>query len=103
MIFTIYITTLVVVPCSDLDNHCQEETNLADNAEHNHDHDSDDTCTPFCCCTCCGVQITFMNYQLSKIETEQTQEHISEKVAIEYISSHSTYFGEIWQPPQINA
>lgn len=103
MIFTLYISVLAISPCGDAENHCDEKSTTTSSEEHNHDHDADDSCTPFCCCSCCGTQMTITNYQLSKIQTELVNEHISEKVSIEYVSSHSTYFGEIWQPPQINA
>ena len=103
MIFALYITALAVVPCSDLDNHHEEEINLAENPEHNHDNDADDTCTPFCCCTCCGIQMTIVEYRLIPVKIESGQEFSSEKVKTHITSFSSRYFGEIWQPPQINA
>lgn len=102
-IFAFYITVLAVIPCNDVENQWENGTELATDTEHNHDHDSDDTCTPFCCCTCCGIQMNIVEYRLMPVEITAVQEFSSEKIKINAVSFHSNYFGEIWQPPQINA
>jgi hypothetical protein len=99
-IFSIYLIVISCLPCADLEvNKLSNSSQEIASNDDRHSHDSNDVCPPFCVCGCCGSQV-FVNYahynfsNLKIIITKKTPEYQSLLT--------STYFGSIWQPPQIN-
>lgn len=93
-----YLVTLSVFPCNDIMNDNQKSITI--NLE-DHGHQELDLCSPFCICSCCGIntyQFKLINYNI----TEQT-------VFIQQIKQNNFYVfiyskdvtSSIWQPPQI--
>lgn len=104
VIFTIYILTLSCLPCGDTED-CKvldigKET-FSQTDHHNHQQDTE-SCSPFCICACCGLNIAF-NFQGSVSMTEHTTSFfpLTERVIVENDSFASNYYGSIWQPPKI--
>ncbi|PPL04806.1 hypothetical protein SAMN05444682_101600 [Parapedobacter indicus] len=112
-ILAMYMMVLFVTPCDDNFEedvfHGHEHTTEASHNHHDHshdDHDHSDTtdmCTPFCVCGCCGA--------ISGIVLQESLSDIGEVIDFD-LSTFITYykpvfipryFGEIWQPPKINA
>jgi len=71
----------------------------AKSAGHSHET-SEDLCSPFCVCSCCGVQILNFAQPVAfafRIALPSIQTPIPS-----YKSTFiSGYFGSVWQPPQI--
>jgi len=92
---------LSCLPCADMEvsslsHSSQEITSNPD--KHSHDKDND-TCSPFCVCNCCGNHQVFVDY--AHYNFSSLRDIIYTKVP-EYQSLFtSTYFGSVWQPPQI--
>lgn len=101
LIFTSFIFALSAKPCSDINNNCQDDIPIQTTEKHNHDEDTDDNCSPFCSCTCCGVQISIVEFKLIPVELKPFYELSNKILKIKKIEFPSSYFGEIWQPPQI--
>lgn len=97
----IYILVLSAVPCSDVHNDCDDNSNKTElTKNHDHHQDQDDNCTPFCTCTCCSASVIALDFVPFQIKNP-TVFHISEKVTIRNFSFISNFFGSIWQPPKI--
>ncbi|WP_073370954.1 DUF6660 family protein [Flavobacterium fluvii] len=101
-IFSIYLIVLSCLPCADLEvgslsHPSQEITSNTD--KHSHEK-SNDACSPFCVCNCCGSQILVYqtNYSFSSFRNI-----IYTKVPECQSLLTSSYFGSIWQPPQVNS
>ncbi len=104
-IFAVYFLALSIMPCTDVQNtdplfSSFQTEQLQEN--HNHAH-AQDLCGPFCLCDCCGVipgfVFQFRTYSFSIPETEELKQIIT------YNNPHivSGFYGNIWQPPQINS
>lgn len=101
-ILSIYLVTLSCLPCADMEvnSPAHDLTELASN-DNDHSHDKEkDSCSPFCFCNCCGAQvftyepgISFGFSVVSAIITIQLPTYKSVFT--------SSFFGSIWQPPQI--
>lgn len=102
-IFSIYILALSVMPCSDASNDCRSKTEVAERADaHSHKSDHNDTCSPFCTCTCCGTTAS-TNLGVYKLCIKKTP--VSSKITFprrDFVLV-SNFYGNIWQPPEINA
>lgn len=87
------------MPCADMEVSVVEHSSkeITSNKDK-HSHDSD-TCSPFCVCNCCGHH-SFV-YQMS-FHIVETKSDIEIKLPEYQSLLASTYFGSIWQPPQIN-
>lgn len=103
---------LFMTPCSDtfekqavrFQEYSTEITHQHNHESHDHDHkETRDLCTPFCICACCGA--------ISGIVLQESLSDIGEVIDFD-VSTFITYykpvfipryFGEIWQPPKINA
>ncbi|WP_269225441.1 DUF6660 family protein [Flavobacterium eburneipallidum] len=98
-IFSIYLIVLSCMPCADTEasNLSYSSQKITSNTDK-HSHDTTDACSPFCICNCCGspVFVYYTHYNFSSFRNT-----IDTKVS-EYPSLlTSSYFGSIWQPPQL--
>ena len=98
-ILSVYILLMVCKPCVDDEIICADDKELA--SSENHSHDShDDSCSPFCICNCCSVQIVIFAqpivYNLRSVCAV-----IQIPTPTDKSSFNSDFFGSIWQPPQI--
>lgn len=57
IILSIYITCLILIPCSDIEHNDSNNIVTMDvNSEYLDKH-TNDLCTPFCTCTCCHTNV----------------------------------------------
>jgi hypothetical protein len=101
-LFAIYLIVLSCLPCADLEvssalHSSQEISTTTDK----HSHDTTDNCSPFCVCNCCSspVFVFVTQYSFSSINISFIDVKIPEYQSV----IASSYFGSIWQPPQINS
>lgn len=107
-ILSIYIVILSCLPCTDgsvyevIDESYTQAISIeADSyAEHSHADGESDKCPPFCDCNCCGAQVlTYSPYQIFEFPLRFV---LIESKNIYYKSNLlPSFFGSIWQPPQI--
>ena len=72
-----------------------------DATHDNHSHDKDkDLCSPFCICNCCGAQVLSYFPTLS-FELPLISQDIKTKEPFYKPVFASSFFGSIWQPPQL--
>jgi len=95
-----YIILLACKPCADGETLSVNQKQTASKTTgHSQDH-HEDSCSPFCICSCCGVQILNFSqpvaYQFVKAFADIKTPVPSYKSAL-----ISGYFGSVWQPPQI--
>lgn len=98
---------LFIMPCADMyekdnflnHNHSEELT-----LQGSHDHqETTDMCSPFCLCGCCGVVSgVVLQWNIFDIGKAKTFDLSKPKMYYKTIFI-PRYFGEIWQPPKINA
>lgn len=96
-ILSVYILTLVAIPCIDQpsDHHSQKKE-LQGN-EHDQ-HQDGDNCSPFCTCNCCATPVIQQNFIIHFDHFTLLQEFNMP----EYVSAvTSNYLNAIWQPPQV--
>ncbi len=103
-IFYIYLVFLSVLPCSDREecakNNKIEQTVFAAN-HHQYSHQAEQ-CTPFCICSCCGVNGFELQTPLFKF-TEKKGFINKEKQNSIYAFVYSNEFtSNIWQPPKLS-
>lgn len=101
-IFSFYILILSALPCTD-----REECSLTNVAQTEHSHEGHshekDHCTPFCICSCCGINTTI------EIVPDFDFTQLAYSLDIPKQVSHykavytDNYFAPIWQPPKISA
>ncbi len=105
-ILALYMTVLFVMPCADrYDKEVRNDQEHATERTHQdtHDHTGSDLCTPFCLCSCCGmVSGIVLQWNVFNIGKANTFDLSKPKVYYKSIFIPH-YFGEIWQPPKINA
>jgi len=94
-----YIAVLVGIPCNDSDTCADEKkTNTAlVISTHDHNQDEADTCSPFCFCTCCNVQIN----QPSYFHFEFTTLKFKDENALAHVPHVLPISLSIWQPPRL--
>ncbi len=109
-LLAVFVLALNWVPCSDAYNECgstallSHSTSDADQADpHQHSDDHDDSCSPFCTCACCGVSFTNLTFNVKPSIQEDLPEYFEKQFVARSISFQSSFFGNIWQPPKINA
>src|SRR5690606_11160086 len=107
-IMALYMMVLFIIPCADMyekDLHLNHDHSTEISHQDTHDHtETQDFCTPFCLCGCCGiVSGVVLQWNVFDIGKAKTFD-LSTKPKIYYKSVFiPRYFGEIWQPPKINA
>lgn len=60
-IFSLYVLYMVSIPCVDKDLKCDHLTHAAQTDNHS-DEDQKDSCSPFCVCSCCNVQVVLSGF-----------------------------------------
>jgi hypothetical protein len=102
-IFSIYIFLLAIVPCGDIVECNNLETNIIagavnDFSHQDHEH-SEEKCTPFCHCACCGIHI--LATDLVFFEYNKFQPKFP-TIKVSYITSfYPEIYFNIWQPPKL--
>lgn len=98
--FSVYLIVLMVIPCSDV--HAENSTTTefqfhTANQDKENQH-KDEVCTPFCVCGSCvaGVIIN----PVLEITFFSPRETSTELINF-YSSLKSSFYGAIWQPPQL--
>ncbi len=82
-------------------NATEHSSNKVVTQQDNHAHNNEiDLCTPFCVCNCCGQQILNFNHQIT-FEFKKFPTEISTQIPTYKSILTSSFFGSIWQPPQI--
>ena len=104
-IFTLYMLTLSLIPCSDGDGGIVELTKQFFGVEHQHisDHDKhsngcgDDTCSPFCVCNCCSISVNVP----ANINFHDKHIMLVSKKLPSYKSDFypSVFLTSVWHPP----
>ncbi|MCU0440632.1 MAG: hypothetical protein MUC49_22280 [Raineya sp.] len=97
LIWTIYLSALSLMPCSDIYNNCEPSVKLIDN--HQHQDDTDDLCSPFCSCSCCSVVVMLHEYPANFSERLFSENGNLLNSSIPFLES--SFSGNIWQPPKI--
>lgn len=89
------------MPCADIEVNSSEHKISQFSFEDNHSHDKQpDLCSPFCACNCCGVQV--LSYHPNTVfEFPVGVSPISLALPNYKSVFASSFFGRIWQPPQI--
>ncbi|RYF24489.1 MAG: hypothetical protein EOO42_05670 [Flavobacteriales bacterium] len=101
-IFVFYLVGMMMLPCSDAFNECkpgQSKVELA--GDHSHKADANDNCSPFCNCSCCHTVIDAKFLVQKEIITKATYKEA--KILFADQRFVSNYYGNIWQPPKLNA
>lgn len=92
-----YLLILMVMPCSDA--HAQivsvKQTQVS---QLDNDHHDVELCTPFCVCSSCTAAIVLQ--PTVEFEAFQFDPYFKE-VSNSYTFIASSFFGSIWQPPQL--
>ncbi|TXH21148.1 MAG: hypothetical protein E6Q95_04325 [Chitinophagaceae bacterium] len=101
-ILCLYLSVLLVYPCSDSTMDCTKIVQDSTETAHHHNGKTNDSCTPFCFCSCCSIQISAYHFNYSTLGIP-TKKYYSPLNVIEEIKFISNYYGNIWQPPKIIA
>ncbi len=96
-----YLVALSCLPCADIevDSAAHLKELATNHKEHSHDKEND-FCSPFCICNCCGAQI-LTYFPSSLFEFPTVLEVIQTKKSFYKSTFASSFYGSIWQPPQI--
>lgn len=100
LIFSIFLLSLSVYPCSDNDE-CEKAKREVSKV-HNHEKQHQDTehCTPFCTCSHCPASAFFQ--QLSTVSFLKKQIAFEHKPENKYTFIFTEEISiKIWQPPKI--
>lgn len=98
IILSVYLLALMAMPCRDDHSHKTTVTQNQLAQAEDHDHEADG-CTPFCVCNCCTTPIVVQ--QLFTFIPVTFNAPYNREVISFYQPVASSYFGSIWQPPQI--
>lgn len=103
LIFSIYLLAISMLPCGDANNECNTTAPQTETTQnHSHKTDHNDVCSPFCICSCCSTVANF-SIPESRVIEEKTVFAEIQKFPIRDFNFVSNYYGNIWQPPKINA
>ncbi|WP_114790605.1 DUF6660 family protein [Niabella yanshanensis] len=105
LVFSLYLMVVSLLPCSDARNECNSssgQSQVEQASNHNHQNDHNDICSPFCACTCCNI---IAGFALQPIKAIDLKPGLTGTLQYPVHSTFfiSAYFGNIWQPPKINA
>lgn len=103
IIFSIYLVAISFLPCGDAYNDCNNSKPQTETTQdHSHKNDHNDICSPFCTCACCSTTVNFA-FQPLKIKEAKLIFAETQKFPIWDFNFVSNFYGNIWQPPKINA
>jgi hypothetical protein len=98
-ILSVYLLLLSVFPCAD-ENSCTDKDETAASVSFsNNEHEEEESCTPFCSCSCCGLQFSKTCNCIKLKSPEPTAVHYAEEIQQQL----SEIYFPIWQPPQLSA
>ncbi|MFD2554155.1 DUF6660 family protein [Sphingobacterium tabacisoli] len=98
-ILLVFMMGLLMVPCSDLTNSCDNSQQIKTESSHSHSQDQDDTCSPFCLCSCCGITMTAFHFHSLDLAAPIHFFLIKHQAPsdFDFISQGSA---SVWQPPK---
>lgn len=106
----VFLMALNWVPCTDANNSCSttvstqhKDEKSGSTTSHEHGNDHDDTCSPFCTCACCGISFTNLSFNIKPSIGQTLPDFFEKQFVIRSVSFQSSFFGNIWQPPKMNA
>ena len=92
-----YLLVLMVMPCSDAHAKMGDDVTVHFSKSESH-HDHTDLCTPFCVCSGCIAAIVLQ----PTLEFNPLNLDLPVKEPINFYESvASSFYGSIWQPPQL--
>ncbi|NJK98905.1 MAG: hypothetical protein HC905_31910 [Bacteroidales bacterium] len=95
-IFSVYILYLVSLPCVDGDLHSCKVSH-EQSTENNTPSEHTDTCSPFCVCSCCNVQVV-----LNAFIFETSPSLVYQIVHSGNFEGNEFLFAAfVWQPPKV--
>jgi hypothetical protein len=98
ILLSAYLLVLMVMPCSDAHSAAAGGTEaLLTQSAKGHHHDAE-LCTPFCVCASCTAAVVLqpsLEFEVLQFEPHYTY------AANFYKSIASSFYGSIWQPPQL--
>lgn len=101
LILSIYILALNFTPCEDSEainnNDTSTVVEMSQSLTHNHSDSDFDSCSPFCQCYCCHIQVTYFNLD----EITVISNHISTEVFTHFSSLGKDIPNSILQPPRV--
>jgi len=97
-IFTVYLLVLMVMPCTDAHSRLGLTTQNQFSQSVDDDHHDIEICSPFCVCSSCVAAV--MVQPVIAFETLHFESHYRNGHSF-YESIVSSFYGSIWQPPQL--
>ncbi|MFH6943414.1 DUF6660 family protein [Flavobacterium sp.] len=100
-ILSIILLVLSCMPCADMKaavSRTVTESSFSHDDDHSHNNKLD-LCSPFCICSCCGLQMVNLSQVL--IDFPIPFKRINIQLPTYKSIFTSNFFGSIWQPPQI--
>lgn len=98
IILSAYLLILMVMPCSDAHAQLKETSNTYLSQNDNDHHNDIELCTPFCVCSSCTAAVVLQ--PLITFEVLHFEPHYR-NIPSFYDSIVSSFYGSIWQPPQL--
>lgn len=96
-ILSVYLLILMVMPCTDAHSKMGAATNTQISQAHDDHHDLE-ICSPFCVCSGCTAAV--MLQAVITFEVFHFESHYKNVPGL-YESIVSSFYGSIWQPPQL--
>jgi len=90
---------LSAFPCADENSCADKDQTTASVSLSANEHEEEESCTPFCSCSCCGLQFS----KTCNCIKLKSPELIAVHHAIEIQQQLSEIHFPIWQPPQLSA
>jgi len=96
-ILSVYLLILIVMPCTDAHSkmNAKEQTQIS---QHEDDHHDIEICSPFCVCSSCTAAVVLQ--PVITFEVLHFEPHYR-NISSLYESVVSSFYGSIWQPPQL--
>jgi len=96
-ILSVYLLILVIMPCTDAHSqmNVKEQTQIL---QHDDDHHDIEICSPFCVCSSCTAAVVLQ--PVITFEVFHFEQHYRNIPSL-YESVVSSFYGSIWQPPQL--
>ncbi|MEZ0005863.1 hypothetical protein ABH942_001220 [Flavobacterium sp. 28YEA47A] len=94
---SVYLLVLMILPCNDVHAQLQTTSSTQISQFQNEQH-HEDFCSPFCICACCTTPIVMQSaivFEVPHFDNSYTKTPSFYKPVI------SSFFGSIWQPPQL--
>ncbi|HEX3006631.1 MAG TPA: DUF6660 family protein [Bacteroidales bacterium] len=96
LLFSLYVIYMVSLPCIDKELKCDHFAHSAQSTNHS-DENQKDSCSPFCVCSCCNVQVVlsdFYFYNQPPLEFQVLKLTLAS-------GAERLFPAIIWQPPKL--